>query len=83
MATQERKLIALTELREAIEEAERMGIPRSRINITFLDDRVEISHPEDPGDDPIYGVAIGEVIQTVRHYGCNVQTQRTSSRPYL
>lgn len=76
------KLITVGELRDAVNEAEKMGIKPGSISVTFLDDRVDVSHPEDPGK-TVYGLALGVVIQSMRHYGCNVRLQKdTSQRPY-
>jgi len=78
----ERKLITLRELQQALTEAERKGIPRSKIDVIVLDDRVDISPPENPGK-TVFGVAFGAIIQKVEFGGYNVRLEKTSQRPYL
>jgi len=82
MSKEKPKLVTYGELREALKEAASRGIPINMTTVTFLDDKVHISHPEDP-EKTIEGTTVGVVKQKLRFDGYKVRTQRTNLSQYL
>lgn len=81
MSKEKPRLITYGQLREALKEAASRGIPTDMTTVTFLENKVHISHPEDP-EKTIEGITVGAVKQKLKFDGYKVQTQRTSQPQY-